>query len=157
MCLHSRRRFLGRFALTPLAGLLAACGKSGWPEGMVDIKWDRDTCTRCAMVISDRRFAVELRGGPKDTALKFDDIGCLAFWLRDKAPEQPWLLEAATRIWVADFTSKPDNVVWLDARKAHFAGGKMSPMGYGYAAYALPMAGSQDFADMREHVVVKGK
>jgi copper chaperone NosL len=31
--------------------------KGGWPDGMVEIKWDRDTCPRCSMVISDRRFA----------------------------------------------------------------------------------------------------
>lgn len=162
MCQHSRRSFLSRlavggFALTPLAAALTACGKSGWPEGMADIKWDRDTCVRCSMVISDRRFAAELRGGPKDTIFKFDDPGCLAFWLRDKAKDYPWMAEAATRIWVADYTSKPDNLVWLDARKAHYEGGKHSPMGYGYAAYSLPQPGSLDFAGMREHVVLKGK
>lgn len=162
MCHPARRRFLGRLALgglglTPLAATLAGCGKSDWPEGMAEIKWDRDTCVRCSMVISDRRFAAEVRGGPRDTVFKFDDPGCLAFWLRDKAGEYPWLAEAATRIWVADFTSKPDRVTWLDARKAHYASGKTSPMGYGYAAYSLPQAGSQEFADMRQHVVLKGK
>jgi len=62
-----RRRFLAAgFALTPLAAALSACGKDeGWPEGMHPIKWDRDTCVRCSMVISDRRFAAEMRGGPK--------------------------------------------------------------------------------------------
>ena len=43
MCDTSRRNFLGRltlggFALTPLALALSACGKSGWPEGMVEIE-----------------------------------------------------------------------------------------------------------------------
>ena len=162
MCNHVRRHLLGRlaagtFVLTPLAAALAGCAKSGWPEGMAEIKWDRDTCARCSMVISDRRFAAEVRGGPKDAVFKFDDPGCLAFWLRDKAQEYAWLADAATRLWVADYTSKPDNIAWLDARKAHFEGGKHSPMGYGYAAYALPQPGSQDFAGMREHVVLKGK
>ena len=31
------------------------------------------------------RFAGQIRGGPKDTVFKFDDVGCLVFWLRDKA------------------------------------------------------------------------
>jgi hypothetical protein len=94
-----RRRFIiAGFALTPLAAALSACGKSGaWPEGMAEIKWDRDTCVRCSMVISDRRFAAEMRGGEKNTVFKFDDIGCAVFWMRDKAGDFPWMAEAATR------------------------------------------------------------
>lgn len=84
MCLPKnpqRRQFLEIFALTPLAlAVLDACSNKGnWPEGMQPIKWDRDTCVRCNMVISDRRFAAEMHGGERDTVFKFDDIGCLVF------------------------------------------------------------------------------
>jgi hypothetical protein len=41
------------------------------------------------MVISDRRFAAEMRGGEKNIVFKFDDIGCAVFWLRDKAKDFP--------------------------------------------------------------------
>lgn len=162
MCRHTRRQFLTHIAasglsLTSLAAVLSACAKGGWPEGMVEIKWDRDTCARCSMVISDRRFAAELRGGPQNAAFKFDDPGCLAFWLRDKAQELSWLADPVTRMWVVDYTSKPESPIWLDARKAHYEGGKHSPMGYGYAAYALPQPGSLDFAGMREHILLRGK
>jgi copper chaperone NosL len=58
---------------------------------MAEIKWDRETCVRCSMVISDRRFAAQLRGGPKNTVFKFDDIGCFAFWIRDHLKTYPWL------------------------------------------------------------------
>jgi nitrous oxide reductase accessory protein NosL len=155
-----RRRFIAAaahgLALTPLAAALSACGKSGaWPEGMAEIKWDRDTCVRCSMVISDRRFAAEMRGGEKNTVFKFDDIGCAAFWMRDKQKDYPWLTDAASRIWVADVSSTGDK--WLDARKAHYAGGKMSPMGYNYGARAYAEAGSQNFEEMRQHVLAKGK
>ena len=64
-----RRTLLAQgFALTPLATLvLSACGDDGdWAEGMLPIKWDRDTCLHCQMVISDKRFAVEIRGGPRN-------------------------------------------------------------------------------------------
>jgi hypothetical protein len=88
--------------LTPLAAALSGCGKSAWPEGMAEIKWDRETCPRCSMVISDRRFAAELRGGPKDTVVKFDDIGCFTFWVRDKIKEYALAGGPATRMWVAD-------------------------------------------------------
>ena len=157
----SRRRFLARLAatgltLSPLAAALSACGqKGGWPEGMAEIKWDRDTCVRCSMVISDRRFAAQMRGGEKNTAFKFDDIGCLAIWLRDKAAAHPWMADAATRMWVADSSGQGER--WLDPRTAQFVGGKTSPMGYNFAAVAAAVPGSLTFDAMREHVLAKGK
>jgi nitrous oxide reductase accessory protein NosL len=152
-----RRRFLvAGFALTPLAAALSACGHSGaWPEGMAEIKWDRDTCARCSMVISDRRFAAELRGGEKNTALRFDDVGCAVIWMRDKLKEQPWLADPATRFWVADITSTGDK--WLDARKAYYSGGKVSPMAYNQAASAYAQAGAMDFEEMRQHVLARAR
>jgi hypothetical protein len=152
-----RRRFIAAgLALTPLAAALSACGKSGaWPEGMAEIKWDRDTCVRCSMVISDRRFAAELRGGEKNIVFKFDDIGCAVFWLRDKAKDYPWMAEPATRLWVSEISGSGEK--WLEARKAKYTGGKMSPMGYNQAAVAFAEAGSFDFEEMRQHVLAKGK
>jgi len=154
-----RRAFLTiPFALSPLAAALASlggCGKDeGWPEGMQPIKWDRDTCVVCNMVISDRRFAGELRGGPKNNVFKFDDPGCIALFLHDKAEKYPWIRAPATRIWVADVTSQGNAVRWLDARSAHYVS-KYSPMGYNFGAVAQPQPGSVDFQTMAEHVVAK--
>ena len=153
-----RREFL-RTALGGLvivgAGLPGCSKASGWPEGMAEIKWDRDTCARCSMVISDRRFAAELRGGDKATVFKFDDVGCAVFWMRDKTKDYPWLAEPATRFWVADATGKGDK--WLEARQAHYGSGAMSPMGYNFSARAYAEAGSLDFAAMAAHVLAKGK
>lgn len=162
MCTNDRRHFLGRlafggFLLTPLAAALSGCKADGWPEGMAEIKWDRSTCVRCSMVISDRRFATEMRGGPDDTVFMFDDIGCLVFWLRDKIDKYPWMNDAATRLWVADIGSKSrDEMRWLEPRRAHYVS-KTSPMGYNFGATASPQAGSLDFASMREHVLAKGR
>lgn len=155
-----RRHFIAAaihgLALTPLAGALSACGRTGsWPEGMAEIKWDRDTCVRCSMVISDRRFAAEMRGSDKNVVFKFDDIGCAMFWMRDKAKDHPWLADAATRFWVADVTGNGER--WLEARKAHFIGGKVSPMAYNYGAIAHAEAGAFDLEEMRQHVLAKGK
>jgi copper chaperone NosL len=135
--------------LTPVAGvLLVACADDAgnWPDGMLPIKWDRDTCTRCAMVISDRRFAAEVRGGPQRSAFKFDDIGCAVTWCAEKIKQHPWLAEPATRLWVADFAAKGER--WLDATQAHYAPGPRSPMGYDLAAHAQAVAGSADFPTM---------
>ncbi len=162
MCSHPRRRFLGRlaiggFALTPLAALLSGCEKSGWPAGMTAIKWDRDTCALCSMVISDHRFAGQMRGGPDNTVFKFDDPGCMAIWLRDKAEKYPWLAEAATRMWVADYESKGrDGIHWLDPRRAYYIA-RSSPMGFNFAAVAAPQGGAIDFNDMRQHVLARLK
>lgn len=160
---EQRRSFILRSAaggllLSPLAALLAACGrKGGWPEGMAEIKWDRDTCVRCNMVISDRRFAAQTRGGPKDTVFKFDDVGCLIFWLREQADKYPWLADAATRHWVADYDSKSrEEMRWLDPKRAYFVS-RTSPMGYNFAAVTAPLAGALDFTDTRQHVLAKGK
>lgn len=157
----SRRRFLCQLAVTgmilsPLAAFLSACGKkSDWPEGMVEIKWDRDACVRCSMVISDRRFAAQMRGGEKNTAFKFDDIGCLTIWLRDKAAQHPWMADPATRMWVADSSGEGER--WLDPRTAQFIGGKASPMGYNFAAVHTAVSGGLTFEVMRGHVLAKRK
>jgi copper chaperone NosL len=122
---------------------------------MAEIKWDRDTCVRCSMVISDRRFAAEMRGGEKNIVFKFDDIGCAVFWMRDKAGDFPWMAEAATRIWVADAAGKGDK--WLDARKAHYSGGQCRRWAITSARAPMPRPGSQSFDEMRQHVLAKGK
>jgi nitrous oxide reductase accessory protein NosL len=151
----SRRGFLKElsgagFVLSPIAAALTACGRgSDLPEGMVETVWDRDTCVRCSMVISDRRFGAQVKGGPKQQSFKFDDIGCVFFWLRD----QPWGGEDATRIWVVDSGDKR----WIDARKAHYVSGKTSPMGYNYAAVSTPQAGSVDFVDVRAQILALDK
>ncbi|MGE5469385.1 MAG: hypothetical protein ACM3X0_01170 [Bacteroidota bacterium] len=162
MCSTDRRQFLGRLGigsllLTPLAAALSACKTKGYPEGMAEIKWDRDTCTRCKMVLSDRRFAVEMRGGPDDMVFKFDDIGCLVVWMQEKAEKYPWMADAATRLWVADFASKSrEEMQWLDPKRAQYVT-KTSPMAYNFAAVGIPMPGSLDFTDMRQHTLAKGR
>ncbi len=154
-CPFDRRHFLylvGGALLLPLAG----CGQRGhWPQGMAEIKWDRDTCTRCGMVISDPRFAAQMRGGPKNQAMSFDDIGCLVFWLKDQAAKYPWMNETATRFWVADADALGDQ--WLDPREAFYLPGRLSPMGYNFAAVGAASAGSLRYDDMRRDVLARGK
>ncbi|MFA7618425.1 MAG: hypothetical protein WC012_05170 [Thiohalomonadaceae bacterium] len=159
----ARRDFLvrlgaGALLLTPFATLLSGCGSRGnWPEGMAEIKWDRDTCIRCSMAISDRRFAAEMRGGEKDTVFKFDDIGCLIFWMKEQAEKYPWMADPATRSWVADFTSKSrEEMIWLDPTQAFYVS-RTSPMGYNFAAVSAPLAGAMTFEDMRQHTLAKGR
>jgi nitrous oxide reductase accessory protein NosL len=146
-----RRQFLARSAaFTPFTSLLlAACGEEGnWAEDMTPIKWDRDACVRCKMIISDPRFAVEIKGGPKNTVFKFDDMGCAATWRIEKIKEFPWMTEADTGFWVADYSAKGEK--WLNALTAHYQSDRTSPMGYNYAAFAEPPAGSISFDAMTQ-------
>lgn len=143
---------MGKIARIFLLGaallLLAACSRA--PEtGPVEVKWDRDICTRCSMALSDRHYAAEVRGGPKKQVVKFDDIGCAIFWLKD----QPWGNDPNMEIWVADFRTGK----WLDARAARYVAGKRTPMGYGYGATSEGDFGSISFDEARKQLLAKDK
>jgi nitrous oxide reductase accessory protein NosL len=122
--------------------LIAGCTGSS-STGPADIKWDRDACRECTMVISDRHFAAQVRGGPKAAVAKFDDLGCAMKWL-DK---QPWADEPATQLWVA----RQADGVWLDGKTAHYVAGKTSPMGFNFGAVD-PATPGNDLATQRAAV-----
>jgi len=133
-------------ALVCLVVSLAAC--SGEPKtGPVEIKWDRDGCVHCGMALSDRHFAAQVRGGTKHRAYKFDDIGCAIEWLK----KQAWATDPDVEIWVTEYRSGK----WINARKAHYIGGKTSPMAYGYAALEQDAPGTIDFEELSKRVLAK--
>jgi len=148
-----------RHWLAGTAAVLAGCGdKETWPEGMRRIRWDRDTCARCSMVISDPRFAAQVRGGPRDETFSFDDIGCAVFFGVEKGAQHPWLREPsepAVRWWVAEAAGEGGR--WLDARKAHYVAGSRSPMGYDFGAFGAAQPGSVGFAAMAAKVREAGR
>ncbi|MFO1427491.1 MAG: hypothetical protein U1F11_11085 [Steroidobacteraceae bacterium] len=144
----ARRRFccFATLAALPAAVLLPACG--GGPAqggGPAPIRWDRETCTRCGMVLSDRRFAVQVEGGATPGHWNFDDIGCALDWIEARS----WAPGAPRDIWVADLDSRGSAIHWLDARRAHFLAGRSSPMGYDYGARETAEPGSIDFEALR--------
>ena len=144
----------GRILHPVLAGLLLALavvltGCSGDPgTGPVAVKWDRDTCVRCNMVLSDREHSAQVRHSPADGSRSrvhtFDDIGCAVLWLE----QQPWRDEAGVEIWVTDYRDG----AWIDARAAHYVRGRVTPMQYGLGAQRDPAAGALDFAGAVEHI-----
>ena len=118
--------------------VLAACGSSE-PTGPGEVRWDRDVCARCAMVLSDQRFAVRVRSGEdRRRVYGFDDIGCAVVWL----DQQSWKDDPETEIWVRDFKDSE----WIDARTAWYTEGDLSPMGYNLSARTSQAPDALDFA-----------
>jgi len=104
--------------------LLAGChGQAS--DGPAQVKYDRDVCKACGMVISDRQFVAEVRS-PAGAVSKFDDVGCAARWLST----QVFAEDPTVKLWVATL----DDEQWADARSVGYLSGKRSPMGYGYGA-----------------------
>jgi copper chaperone NosL len=126
--------------------LLAGCGDPG--TGPVDVKWDRDACERCRMVLSDRNHAAEIRyqvpGKERTSLAKFDDIGCAVLWLE----EQPWRDDPQTEIWVIDQLTGQ----WINARNATYVKGQLTPMEYGLGAQIAPAPEGLDFAQAKQHI-----
>ncbi len=125
---------------------MSAC--SGEPEtGPKEVKWDRDICDRCRMVLSDPHFAAEVRyfpEGKRSKVAKFDDVGCAALWLE----EQLWKDDIKTEIWVTDHRTKE----WIDARTATYVSKNTTPMEYGLGAQPEKIEGGLNFEQAKAHI-----
>lgn len=128
----SRRRLLTIFGG---AGLVAVAGGGAYAllpgeetlAGDPRIRYGKEPCTHCTMIISDDRFAAAWREQGR-MERHFDDIGCMIAAAR-KHPPAP-----GTAYYVRDFSGAG----WLDAPSAAYiaAAGIKSPMGYDVAAFA---------------------
>jgi nitrous oxide reductase accessory protein NosL len=96
-------------------------------NGAAAMHWDRDMCERCKMAISERKFAAQIINPQTHQVYKFDDLGCAVLWMDEE--HIPWKEKAV--IWITD----AKNGKWIDARKALYVDGAITPMAYGFAAY----------------------
>lgn len=133
----------------PVLFALALAGCSDDPgTGPIKPRWDRDPCERCGMVLSDRHYAAQIRYFPEgkkySRVARFDDIGCATLWLADK----PWREDPRVEIWVADYRTGE----WLDARKAVYVEGRVTPMAYGLGAQKGPLEGALSFEQAKQHI-----
>lgn len=125
---------------------LGAC-EPGPVKGPAEVRWDRETCTRCAMSVGDNRFAAQVREdvAPFRTHL-FDDIGCALNWLE----QQPGEAASKYELWVNNHRTSQ----WIDARQAWYIGGVQSPMGYNLAAVPESEEGAMDYEAAVRHIGV---
>jgi len=130
--------------LAPLGGCFGEA-----ETGPVKINWDRDACHVCRMLISDRRFAAQVRGGPRHKAFKFDDLGELIIWL----DQQKWKDDKDVEIWVMDVDT---GTRWLDARKAFYISGQHSPMDYGFGAVEKMRKDAISYGEMMKKTRARG-
>ncbi len=127
--------------------LCSAC--SGDPgTGPKEVKWDRDTCERCRMVLSDRHSSAQVRFHPPDKksskVVVFDDFGCAVLWLEDK----PWKDDPRTEVWITDLRTGD----WINARQATYVPGMLTPMAYGLGAQLEWAEGGLSYEQAKLHV-----
>ena len=109
-----------------LSVVFTACEKKV-EKGVAEVHWDRDMCSRCVMVVSDRKNTVQIRNPDTGKTYMFDDIGCLALWFKDENIE--WKDEAI--VWITDVNSGE----FIDARTAFYNTQNVTPMAYGFSAH----------------------
>lgn len=97
--------------------------------GPAVIHYGEDVCDRCKMIISEKEFSTQYLLS-RGEARKFDDVGCMIEYLREREDER----DALTAVYVRDF----DTGEWIDGEKAfYFRGGDVqSPMGYGIISFS---------------------
>lgn len=111
------------FLITSLL-LLAACERG--EIAPVELL-PEDMCASCKMAISEKRYAAEFINTEGD-AFKFDDIGCLADYLKNKTDRS-----SIAAFFVVDFDSKQ----WLKAEEAFLVQSSkfQTPMSGGIVAF----------------------
>lgn len=141
MCI-SRREML---ALTGAAlVILPGCTQA---TGPADVRWGKEACAYCGMLVDDPRFAAQIRD-PKGKVFKFDDTGDAVLWLAN----QTFANDPAAEFWVGDC----ENRGWLDARAAWYRTGMHTPMAHGFGAVPDRRESLLSFAEMSALVLAKG-
>jgi len=132
--------------LLPITFLLA-CSEVN--TGPVEVKWDRDACERCRMVLSDRMHSAQVRNGVDAKVYLFDDIGGAILWLQDK----DWADHSKTEIWVNHYKTG----AWLDARAATFVDGQNTPMSFGLGAQSESAEGGMNYQQAVQYILDREK
>jgi nitrous oxide reductase accessory protein NosL len=118
--------FLYLFSLTLILSF-QGCDKKSINTNPHEVHWDRDMCTRCAMVVSDRDNTTQIINPANGEVYMFDDIGCMILWF----DSEKILWKDKAVIWITN----ADTGKWINARKAYYDTENITPMAYGFAAH----------------------
>ena len=116
--------------------LAAALGCAAGPPEPAALDTRNEQCAHCRMAVSDPRFAGQVVA-PGELPRFFDDVGCLAEWVKDRAP-----LPDGAVAWVADHRTK----AWVRADAAVYTKvpGLETPMGSHVIAHVDGASRDQD-------------
>src|SRR5665213_2957577 len=129
---------------TVLVTLLVLGGNWLWwtttaPVGPLEPAWDRQACTQCGMLLSDHRFACQLRT-PQGETLFFDDPWCLLTYEKTHTKSEA--------VYFHDFNGSD----WLSSTRVAFMEVPGSPMGYRLACVDTRVKNSQSLAWAEKHL-----
>ncbi|BDG62204.1 nitrous oxide reductase accessory protein NosL [Caldinitratiruptor microaerophilus] len=123
-------------AVAALAALLLTGCRGGRDPRPPAIRYDRDVCAECGMIISDERFAAAYVTKSGEARL-FDDLGDMLVYEK-KDDQEP------IAYYVHDVRSRK----WIPAEAAYYVRGESvkSPMGWNIAAFENE-AEAREFAE----------
>lgn len=121
-------KYIKVLLLLVIGMVFLACEKKA-ETGVAEIHWDRDMCSRCVMVVSDRKNTIQVRNPETSKTYMFDDMGCMALWFEEEKIE--WKDKAI--VWTTDVESGE----FIDARAAFYDTNNVTPMAFGFSAHKL--------------------
>ncbi len=127
--------------------LLTGCGEID--TGAKDIKFDREICERCKMIVSDRKYAAQTVNPDTGKRYYWDDIGCAVLWFDEQGID--WEEKAIT------YVTDAESGEWVNVQDAFWVRGEITPMDYGWAAYKEKQEGKRnyDYDHVRNHILGK--
>ncbi|WP_187648118.1 hypothetical protein [Nitrosophilus labii] len=129
------------YILIVLAIIFTGCEKIGvYKEGntekkALEFKPKEVQCVECTMQLETKEHSAQAVL-PNGRTYFFDDIGCMAFWLKKQKNKED------IKLWV--YTD--DTKRYIDARKACYRLGDITPMNYGFGAYEKKVKNCVDFS-----------
>ena len=86
--------------------LLCSCGKEITLSAEAP-KWDVQTCDRCKMLVSDKKFSAQVVNPTDGKHFFFDDLGCALMWLQGKEAKE-WKDKALRKLCkIRNFSQSP--------------------------------------------------
>jgi len=113
-----------RLTLAAMVMSVIAISCNSKEDTLPHIRYGQETCDRCRMIISEKRFAAAYQTD-ENVMRKFDDLGCAVIHRTERG-------ERIKQFWAYDY----EETAWLDTAQVFFVRSAelLTPMGYGIVA-----------------------